>query len=108
MTEFAKWLAQKMNEKGWNGTTLAKNAHISEGAISNILSEKRKPDSKTCGLLAIAFGVPADVVLQIGGHLQESGEYKLKPEVLELAYQMNELPPNTLAKIRQIANLISK
>jgi len=41
--EFTTWLFEKMKNKGWTQSELATRAGVTETAISDVLSQRRKP-----------------------------------------------------------------
>jgi transcriptional regulator with XRE-family HTH domain len=64
-TDFATWIRDELNRRGWSQVTLAERAGLSHSSISKILiSGRRKPGMKFFAGIAMAFEMPlAEVIL---------------------------------------------
>ena len=69
--QFSEWLVSVMEEKGWSKSEMARRAHISPAAISDILSGRRDPGLLVCQGIAKALKVPPEEVLRHAGLIPE-------------------------------------
>jgi transcriptional regulator with XRE-family HTH domain len=67
--KFAEWLMQRLDEKGWSQSDLARRANIARGTISNILNGTRAVGPDTCLSIAKALNYPPEVVFRKAGIL---------------------------------------
>jgi transcriptional regulator with XRE-family HTH domain len=64
-TDFATWIRDELNRRGWSQANLAERADLSRSSISKMLtSGRRKPGMRFFAGIAAAFEMPiADVIL---------------------------------------------
>jgi len=88
---FSEWLIQQMDERGWTKADLTRNAKLSSGTISNIISGRRSPGIDTCRKIARAFQMPARMVLTAAGWVDaERGRTDSQDIALHLFNSLSE------------------
>jgi transcriptional regulator with XRE-family HTH domain len=65
--EFASWLQQEMNKRGWNNSELARRAGVTRGAIGNVLRGDRNTGSELCLAISKALNIPPETVFRAAG-----------------------------------------
>lgn len=90
--DFADWLIQEMNKRGWSQADLANAAGLNRQVISTYVNRQRsKPDSEVLTALARALRLPPEIVFRRAGLLppiSPDTEYRE-----ELLYLFSELSP---------------
>lgn len=74
LVDFSSWLQDRLDERGWRPTDLAKQAKMSDTAISRFIQGARKPDSKSLNAIAKALKLPPDQVFRAAGQLPQKPE----------------------------------
>jgi transcriptional regulator with XRE-family HTH domain len=69
MEIFRDWLIEELDRREWSAADLARNAGISKGSISNILSGNRQPGNDICEAIAHAFKIAPEIVYRRAGLL---------------------------------------
>lgn len=93
-TVFVDWLKEEMDKRQWKPADLAREADISDAALSRILSKRdRKPGDELCKKIALALGEPAGKVFRLAG---------LLPEGEEIPEGVSEFEWNFLGWLRQL------
>lgn len=69
MADFAQWLQDELNNRGWKPIELAKTAGVDSGLISRILNRERKPGPETARGIARALKLPPEIVFRQAGLL---------------------------------------
>lgn len=69
MKDFITWLMDEMGQRGWTNTELARQADISQPAVSQVISGHKNPGLDFCLGIAKAFDYPPDYVLRRAGLL---------------------------------------
>lgn len=99
--DFADWLVQEMNKRGWSQADLANAAGLNRQVISTYVNRQRsKPDSEVLTALARALRLPPEVVFRHAGLLppvSPDTEYRE-----ELLYLFSELPPDEQEEIIEL------
>jgi transcriptional regulator with XRE-family HTH domain len=67
--EFASWLQQEMNNRGWNNSELARRAGVTRGSIGNILRGDRNIGNELCLAISKALNLPPETILRAAGLL---------------------------------------
>jgi transcriptional regulator with XRE-family HTH domain len=67
--DFPSWLQDRLDEKGWRSTELAKRADLSDAALSRILRGTRKPDPETLKALSHALKISEEDIFRAAGLL---------------------------------------
>lgn len=68
--EFATWLNEQLNERGWSRSELARRAHYSSSLVDQVINGTiKKPGVKFCEGTARAFRLPVEEVLRRAGRL---------------------------------------
>lgn len=62
--QFAKWINEFIQNKGWTQAELARRANLSKASISDISSGKITPGFEICMKLAKAMSIPPQEVLR--------------------------------------------
>lgn len=68
--KFAEKLSKKMNEKGYNQSTLAYKANLTQPAISRYLSGLSTPDVRAVINLSYALGCTMEELVAFGERIQ--------------------------------------
>lgn len=92
MPEFTEWLLDELQRRGWQPADLAKQAELSTGSISNILTGKRKPGANICVSIADALNISPERVFRIAGLLPVDSEGEDDPatsEIYDLARRLS-------------------
>ncbi len=104
---FATWLQQELDLRGWNQSDLSKAAGVARSTISNILNMQRSPGPAVCLAVANALKLPPAVVfiraglmpeVQGMGHIQEEVIYKLTKLSTEKQQTVLDLVDSLLAR----------
>ena len=91
MNEFSNWLLVEMKSRKLGVPDLARAAHVTRGAIGNVLRGERSPGSDLCTAIARAFKLPPEVVFRKAGILPPIPGEKIKVEELkEIARHLKE------------------
>jgi len=90
--EFTTWLFEKMKNKGWTQSELATRAGVTETAISDVLSQRRKPGKKLCIGIARALDLPPEQVFRAAGLFPPAPPHTEYIE--QLVYKANLLNEN--------------
>jgi transcriptional regulator with XRE-family HTH domain len=69
MKEFTEWLQVEMKSRKWGIPDLARSAHITRGAIGNILRGYRSPGPDLCTAISRALKLPPEAVFRKAGLL---------------------------------------
>jgi transcriptional regulator with XRE-family HTH domain len=67
--DFATWLQNELDIRGWRQVDLVRKAGIHSGFLSKILSRERRPGVGTCAAMARAFNLSEEEVLRRAGLL---------------------------------------
>ena len=67
--DFASWLDNELNKRGWRPATLARRAGVGNDVISRILNRERGIGPEVCIGIAKAFKLPPETVFRIAGLL---------------------------------------
>ncbi len=98
---FANWLQQELDKRGWNHTELARRSKVSPGQISHVANGSRGAGPDLCIAIAKGLDLPREEVFRARGWLLYNSEYldfKLKPETALIAREIDQLPP-TLRRV---------
>ena len=98
---FANWLQQELDKRGWNHTELARRSEVSPGQISRVVNGSRGAGPDLCIAIAKGLDLPREEVFRARGWLLYDSEYldfKLKPETALIAREIDQLPP-TLRRV---------
>ena len=72
--QFSYWLEEKMKEREWSQSELARRAGLTRGAINNILTAHRQPGPEFCRAIARALDLPEELVFREAGLLSPKNE----------------------------------
>jgi len=67
--KFTTWLVEKLNERDWSYSDLARRAGISKQAVSFVINEDRGPGPDFCRGIARALNLPEETVFRRAGLL---------------------------------------
>jgi len=91
MSEFSNWLLVEIESRKWGVPDLARAAHVTRGAIGNVLRGERGPGTELCTAIARAFKLPPEVVFRKAGILPPVPKENIKVEELnEIARHLKE------------------
>lgn len=90
---FSNWLTEKMRERNWSQSDLARASGLTRQAISYYLSEKSKqPDEFALQRIAKALKMPPEPVYRAAGLLPASADED--PWVEEMDHKLRQLSPS--------------
>jgi transcriptional regulator with XRE-family HTH domain len=88
--DFQTWLLVELRSRGWSQAELARRAKISKAAISNILSNQRKPGPELCEAIAKAFNVSPEIVFREAKIFPPLGEKDIRLDEIGEIYKKLE------------------
>ena len=68
-SDFVKWLEEEMRGRGMSQADLAREAHVSRGAIGNVLRGERNPGKDLLTAIAEGLKLPPETVFRMAGVL---------------------------------------
>jgi transcriptional regulator with XRE-family HTH domain len=74
MTDFADWLEEQINLKGWRPAELASRSGLDPGFVNHLLNRKRNPGPKASRAIAHALDLPEEEVFRQAGLLSPKPE----------------------------------
>ena len=89
--QFGEWMQRMMEDRGWTGAELARQAGMSEAHISRLVSGARTPGIEACRQIAQAFAVNPLLAFSQAG-LIHPDEQALSPLEQEVCTLLAELP----------------
>ena len=98
---FASWLQQELDKRGWNHTELARRSEVTPGQISRVANGSRGAGPDLCIAIAKGLDLSREKVFRARGWLlydSEHLDFKLKPETALIAREIDQLPP-TLRRV---------
>lgn len=108
MTDFARWLDSELKKRRWTKADLARASELSQTAIGQVFSDKRKPGPDLCNAIAGALDLPPETVFRKAGLLPELPEddEKFLSETIEafkrLTIEQRQIAlENMLAQLRR-------
>lgn len=90
--QFAIWLLEEMEKRGWSQSELARRAKVSHGRISQILSGEQA-GSRVLTKIANALHLPPETVLRRAGILPPLPTNGEKREAIEMMELFDRLAP---------------
>jgi transcriptional regulator with XRE-family HTH domain len=100
--DFPQWLQQQLDNKNWRVKDLAQYAHVSNAAVSRVLSAQRKADSDTLLAFATALNISPITMFRRAGKLPPGGE---EISFEDWKHLINQLTPDEEEELRQLAEL---
>lgn len=112
--DFATWLQNELDERGWSQSELARRAGLGaekRAMISSYLTRKRlRPDEDTLQAIAKGFGLPPEIVYRAAGIKLSAA--KIDEAAEQILYETHDLTEQekeeVLAFIRMKKNLREK
>jgi transcriptional regulator with XRE-family HTH domain len=95
--DFAEWLRQEIDTRGWSYRELARRAKISVSTVSQVANQKQYPGADFCLSVARAFRVPPEQVFRRANILP--GRVKHDPRVQEIIDTLQYLPSDDLDRV---------
>lgn len=89
MEDFANWLEEKLRERGWQPSDLARKANLGNSTVTRILNQSRGAGPEVCAAIAHILQVPPELVFRKAGLLPPKPEPV--PGLEELAYLFEQL-----------------
>lgn len=71
---FGDWLIDRLNERNWSQSNLARASGITRGGISNLVNHVRTPDAATCQSIGLALNIPPEDIFRVAGLLPPKPE----------------------------------
>ena len=84
--DFADWLTEEVEKRGWSFRELARRAGLSSGAISQITTQRSFPGPEFCTGVARAFRIPPEEVFRRAGLLPPLPETEKKKQSVWLRF----------------------
>jgi transcriptional regulator with XRE-family HTH domain len=91
---FATWVRTQQRRREWNDADLARRLGVNSGIVSNWLSGKRRPNPRSCDLLADVFGADLDFVLNLVGHRPLTEPLPIDDPVVEITSLVRRIKPD--------------
>lgn len=101
--DFPTWLQNQLDNKNWRVKDLARHSHISDAAVSRVLSGQRNADTDTLLAFANALNISPIVMFRQAGKLPENNGADVKLDDWE--FLLKQMSPEDEAELRQIAEL---
>jgi len=92
--DFAAWLEEEMQRRGWSQSELAKRAFLNRAVINKILSRMTKPTPETLQAIARALGYPQELVFRKAGLLTDPPPPNHDPDIQLALHLLSNLPPD--------------
>jgi transcriptional regulator with XRE-family HTH domain len=89
--DFPSWLQDRLNERNWRTTQLAKHSRISDAAISRILNGQRNAGPETLTAFAKAFNIPVEEAFRAAGLLPEPQDTKRDQWVRRIEHKLEKI-----------------
>ena len=93
VTEFAKFVDQRMEELGINQTLLIRNSGMTASSISQILKKGRGPSPHSINHVSVARDVPPEKLFRLEGYLPPEPDGEVQQRMKKLEYQLYRLSP---------------
>lgn len=106
MSDFTFWLESELKRRGLSHNEIARQAGLSQSAVSNVIAGIKKPGAAFCVKIAAAFELPPVDLLALAGILPDKTPPAASIDNSELQEFINiikELPP---AKREQALNFL--
>lgn len=103
MSTFANWLTDELENRNMSQADLHRASGLSRTAISQVISDTRKPGSEFCLSIARALNLPPEYVFRKAELLPPQDE--INQDIEETVYLLKMLEPDDLEEIKQIARL---
>jgi transcriptional regulator with XRE-family HTH domain len=101
-TPVGQWLIEECAARDLSWAEASRRANLDKSMISMIVRGQR-PSTETCRALAAFFGVSAEHVLRLAGHLGPADPLPVfSPVVRDLAREVEQLPPQAQAYVLDI------
>ena len=92
MIYFSNWLMDRLREKDWSQSDLARASGLTRQAISNYLASKiTRPDEDALVKIAHALNIPSETIFRAAGLLQPALD-KRDPRLGKIEYILPGLP----------------
>lgn len=89
---FAEFLQDELDTRGWKASDLVKRSKLSPAIISRALNSERLPSPESLSAIASALGYPPERLFRIAGILPPKPEIdEITEKLIHLVAQMNEL-----------------
>ncbi len=105
--EFKVWLSDELDKRKWSHNKLARQAQISQAAVSSVLSGSRNAGADFCIKVAQAIGESPEKLLRLAGILPplSPSEDSMLQELMELA---RTLPPGQRQHVLDYIRFLSQ
>lgn len=106
MSDFSDWLSEKLTAVGWSYNELGRQAGISSGGVSLLMSGQQEPSYEFCRKIAHALNEPLELVLRKADLLPET--QKDDPLVKEIMLYIEQLSPEEQEDIAIMIRALAK
>ena len=103
---FSDWLSEKMKERNWSRSELARRSGISQPTISQVINKHQSPTLEFCIAVAHAFGVSEIDTLYKAGLITEKPAIVDQPMMREVAELALELTPEQRGFVVMFARMV--
>lgn len=90
MSEFASWLVQELEARGWSRAELARRGGVTSTSVDQVVNGLTRPGLKFARAVARAFEMPEEDVMRRAGILRATVD--LSPRLHDLAQRAAVLP----------------
>jgi transcriptional regulator with XRE-family HTH domain len=99
MNEFSEWLTQELESRKLGISDLARIAHVTRGAIGNVLRGERNPGPELCTAIARGLHLPQEEVFRRAGLLLSAPVEDIEiAELDHIARQLDDENKNELIR----------
>jgi len=99
--DFAAWLTDEMNKRGWRNADLVERSGMSRAMVSQVPSQQRQAGLEFCVGVAKAFGIPPEDVLSRAGLIPPRPNVDRIYRIQELAERVSRLPPERQRRVME-------
>jgi transcriptional regulator with XRE-family HTH domain len=103
MNAFGQWLVRELENRGWSQAELARRAHVSRTAISDVISSRRGAGPDLLKAIAEGFNLPKRQVFEAAGILPPDPEDD--PTTAEVNYLLTLLPQEDREEILELISV---
>ena len=97
--DFANWLQQELNKRGWNHSELARRSDVLPAQISRVIARRQGAGPDLCIAIAKGLELPRSEIFRARGWLASYPDDpygpELDPRAEQLAREISVMPPQS-------------